>query len=239
MPPQTVIGAAPEPTEAELVARLAKRDEAAVRSTIRRYNQRLYRLARSVVRDDTEAEEVLQQAYFQAFTHIEGFRGEAKLSTWLSRIVLNEALGRLRRNRRAATVSIEAAGANAEVIPFPNANQPIDPERSLAQRQVQALLEQAIDRLPEAFRTVLMARVVEGMSVEETAEVLALKPETVKTRLHRARGMIRSDLEHQLGDGLTTTYPFAGWRCDRLANAVIARLAAHARSPEPFPPADI
>jgi RNA polymerase sigma-70 factor (ECF subfamily) len=224
LPAQNAVQATVAGDEADLVQRLAAKDEAAVRTTIRRYNQRLYRLARSVVRDDGEAEDVLQQAYFKAFTHIDTFRGEAQLSTWLSRIVLNEALARIAQKRRANTVALEAAAEKADVIPFPNASPPVDPERSLAQRQVQALLEEAIDRLPDGFRTVLVARVVEGMSVEETAEVLGVKPETVKTRLHRARAMLRDNVENKIGPFIMDAFPFAGRRCDRLTEAVLKRL---------------
>jgi RNA polymerase sigma-70 factor (ECF subfamily) len=222
----------------DLAAGLARHEESAVRETLLRHNQRLYRLARSVLRNDHDAEDVLQQAYVQAFTHIGEFRGEAKLSTWLSRIVLNEAFGRLRQGRRAKAVTA-AATREADVIAFPRPADAPDPERSLAQRQVQALLERVVDELPEAFRTVLVARVVEGMSVEETATLLGLKPETVKTRLHRARALVKADLERQLGAALTTTFPFAGWRCERLADAVVSRLTALGHFREPLPASDI
>ena len=212
--------------EPSLIAGAIRKDEAAVRVIIRRYNQRLYRLARSIVRNDGEAEDVVQQAYVDAFTHLEDFRGEARLSTWLSRIVMNEALGRLRRRRPTVDIdAIDKAGrGRGEVIQFPQLNPSIDPERSLAQRQIPALLERAIDELPDGFRTVLVARVIEEMSVEETAELLHLRPETVKTRLHRARHMVRATLEAQLGPALGSAFPFMGVRCERLADAVVARL---------------
>jgi RNA polymerase sigma-70 factor (ECF subfamily) len=223
MPGRLAVKTAPT-DEAELVSRASHGEEEAVRAIIKRYNQRLYRIARSVVKDAEEAEDVLQQAYVHAFTHLQTFRGEARLSTWLSRIVLNEALGRLRRRR--TTIGIEAMdelGAEAQIIPFPGGAAP-DPERSLAQNQVQVLLERAIDELPEEFRTVLVARVVEEMSVEETAGLLGIKPETVKTRLHRARRMVRGALERQIGPVLTNAFPFNGWRCDRMADAIVERL---------------
>lgn len=222
---RTPAGAAHAADEAGLIALAAAGEEAAVRTLMRRYNRRLYRIARSVLGDDAEAEDALQQAYLRAFTHLDGFRGEARFSTWMSRIVLNEAIGRLRK-RAAAPAALAELDTNAAtvaaIIRFPSAP---DPEKGLAQRQISALLEQAVDALPEPFRVVLVARIVEEMSVEETAELLGLKPETVKTRLHRARRMVRESLEEKLGAALTTAFPFDGWRCDRLADRVVSALA--------------
>src|SRR5712691_1505412 len=176
--------------------------------------------------NDSEAEDVVQEAYMRAFAHLADFRGDAGLATWLSRIVLNEALGRLRRRRPTVDLTAieEAPPSQGEVIPFPLASPQLDPERTMAQRQIQIVLEHAIDELPEAFRTVLIARVVEGMSVEETAELFGLRPATVKTRLHRARGLLRKALEKQVGSVVTDAFPFAGRRCERLRRAVLERL---------------
>ena len=222
--PDTFAADAAEPDDAELVARVAARDAAAVRLFVRRYNERLYRIAHSVVCDGPEAEDVVQQAYVQALTHLDGFRGEAMLATWLSRIVLNEALGRLRRRRvtTAITATMENAIEQAEIIPFPSAAP--DPERRLAQRQIATMLERAIDDLPVEFWLVLVARVVEEMSIQETAELLGIRPETVKTRLHRARKLIRQALERELGPALTNAFPFNGRRCERMADMVVERL---------------
>ena len=221
--------------EAELVARALDRDEGAARAIIQRYNRRLYRLARSVLRDDGEAEDVLQDAYLRAFTGLAGFRGDASLGTWLSRIVLNEALARLRRRR--PTVALATAEqqpvSEAQVIPFPSLTA-TDPERGIAQRQIHAMVEHAIDDLPDAFRTVLVARLIEDMSIEETAELLDLRPETVKTRLHRARALLRHALERHIGSALTGAFPFEGRRCARVADAVIARLASGGPLPGTF-----
>jgi RNA polymerase sigma-70 factor (ECF subfamily) len=210
-----------------LIARAVRKDEAAVRAIVRQHNQRLYRIARSVLRNDSEAQDAVQQTYVLAFTHLDAFRGDSKLSTWLSRIVLNEALGRLRK--RESTVDIDALDIKrelqAQVIRFPAANAFADPERALAQRQVQILLERAIDDLPEPFRLVLVARVVEEMSVEETADLLGLRPATVKTRLHRARAAVKQSLEAQLGPALTSAYPFMGRRGEHIADVVVATLA--------------
>ncbi len=212
--------------EADLVTRARRGDAAAVRRIIRRHNQRLYRIARSIVRDDGEAEDVLQEGYARAFTNLASFRGEARLGTWLARIVINEALGRLRR--RHATVELNAMtegdARDAEIIRFPHANPQIDPETAVAQRELRALLERAIDELPEAFRTVLVARLIEGMSVEETAELLGIVPETVKTRLHRARRLLRCAMENHIGPAMGDAFPFAGRRCERVTERVVARL---------------
>jgi RNA polymerase sigma-70 factor, ECF subfamily len=223
------------PDEADLVARACRGDAAAVRLLISRHNQRLYRIARSIVRDDGEAEDVLQEAYARAFTNLAAFRGEARLGTWLARIVMNEALGRLRGRRPTVALdAVIAAGApEAEIIPFPNAHRELDPETAVAHRELRALLERAIDELPESFRTVLVARLIEGMSVEETAELLGIVPETVKTRLHRARRLLRDAMEKHIGPAMGDAFPFAGRRCERVAENVIARLE---RDPEKWPP---
>ena len=197
---------------------------------MQRNNQRLFRLARSIVRDDAEAEDVVQEAYGRAFTSLGDFRGEASLGTWLGRIVMNEALGRLRGTRQAVDLSLVENHLTeaAQIIPFPAASMQPDPERTMAQRQIQKLLERSIDNLPEAFRTVLIMRVIEGMSIEETAELLQIRPETVKTRLHRARALLRSGLEEDIGPVLMDAFPFAGEKCARLAANVLKRLAMEA-----------
>ncbi len=212
--------------DAELIAGALDRNEAAVRALIQRYNRRLYRVARSVVGNDAEAEDVLQDAYVRAFSALNGYRGEASLATWLTRIVVNEALQRL-RHHKPHQLEAKAPGdlqAFAEVIPFPlHASLP-DPEITMAQREICALVEQAIDALPQEFRTVLVARTIEGMSTEETADALGLKAETVKTRLHRARQMLRAVLEEHLGSQFPHVFPFDGVRCQRIADTVLARL---------------
>jgi RNA polymerase sigma-70 factor (ECF subfamily) len=212
------------PTEAELIRRAVRKDEAAIRAIIQQHNRRLYRVARSIVRDDADAEDVLQEAYLLAFSALAEFREEAALATWLTRIVVNEALQRLRRPRLAAVLSLEER-PGAQVIPFPNsAQQSDDPERAVAQREICRLVEQAIDALPQEFRTVLVARVIEGMSVEETAEALDLRPETVKTRLHRARRLLKSALAGHMGPLFSDVFPFAGQQCERVADAVVRQL---------------
>lgn len=212
------------PEDLDLARRAGTGDGDAFRAIIRRHNQKLYRLARSIIRNDGEAEDIVQETYVTAFAHLSSFRGEASLATWLSRIAINEALSRLRKRQRAQTVMLEAPANNAQIIPFPLTAGPDDPERTMAQRQILALVEQATDALPDVYRTVFVARVIEGLSLEETAELLGLKPQTVKTRLHRARALVRRKLDEQIGPLLLDAFPFAGRRCDRLTVSVMKRL---------------
>jgi RNA polymerase sigma-70 factor, ECF subfamily len=216
----------PAADEVELVERARRREPAAIRLIIKQQNRRLYRIARSIVRDDSEAEDVVQEAYVRAFNGLDGFRGEARFSTWLARIVVNEALGCVRRRRPTVDISLlaENPAVNAQIISFPYANPELDPEATMAQREIRTLLERAIDELPEAFRGVLVARLIEGMSVEETADLLGVLPQTVKTRLHRARELLKRAMEMHIGPVLGNAFPFAGRRCERLTDNVLARL---------------
>jgi RNA polymerase sigma-70 factor (ECF subfamily) len=210
--------------DAELVRRALARDETAVRAIIKANNRRLYRLARGILRNDSEAEDVVQETYVRAFTHLNEFRGDSALATWLARIAMNEALGRLRRRRPGVEWSSLPEGTlEAQIIQFPLASSD-DPEKTMAQREIQRVVEHAIDELPEAFRLVFITRVIEGMNVEETAEILRLRPETVKTRLHRARTMLRDNVERKIGPVVMEAFPFAGRRCERLTEAVLRRL---------------
>lgn len=224
MPVQNIPLASFPAEEASLIRSAVAGDPQAARQIIKIHNQRLYRLVRAVVRNNADAEDVLQEAYLKAFASLEGFQGQASLSTWLSRIALNTALMRLRAQKRLKRVSPARCLTDAAVIPFPLISSTADPERVMAQRQLLHLVEEATDALPEAFRLVFVARVIEGLSVEETAALLDLPPPTVKTRLHRARKLIRSRLEAQIGPVLTDAFPFAGVRCDRLTEAVITKL---------------
>ncbi|MDW6024710.1 RNA polymerase sigma factor [Mesorhizobium sp. BAC0120] len=209
----------------ELARRALAREAQAFRTIMTRHNRRLYRIARSILHSDSEAEEALQEAYLHAFANLAGFRGDSTLATWLSRIVINEALGRLRKRKRAASVSLPVDELPAaQIIAFPASAGLDDPERNMAQRQILELVERATDSLPDDFRTVFVARAIEGLSVEETAELLGLKPETVKTRLHRARKLLRERLDEQIGPVLLDAFPFAGRRCERLTETVMQRL---------------
>lgn len=208
------------PGEMQLVHRALARNGDAFRTIIITHNQRLYRIARGVVRNDSEAEDIVQEAYLKAFAHLDAFRGDSSLATWLSRIVINEALGRLRKRRRTVAMP---ENPQAEIIRFP-LNPSDDPERTMAQRQILQLVEQATDSLPDVYRTVFVARVIEGLSIEETADLLGVRPQTVKTRLHRARALVRKALDDQIGPVLLDAFPFAGRRCERLTSAVMRRL---------------
>jgi len=211
--------------DAELVRRARARDSAAFRTIMERHNRRLYRIARSILRNDSEAEDAVQEAYVNALTHLGGFRGDSSLATWLSRITMNEALGRLRRKRSAMDLeTFEAQRTEAQIIKFPQTVTSDDPERTMAQREILRLVERATDNLPEIFRIVFMTRVIEGMSTEDTAKLLGLRPDTVKTRLHRARRLVRDELDKQIGPVLMDAFPFAGRRCERMTNAVLRRL---------------
>jgi RNA polymerase sigma-70 factor (ECF subfamily) len=225
MGPATPARAAGRSNDAELVRRALARDGEAFRTIMERHNRQLYRIARSILRNDSEAEDAVQDAYVNAFTHLDQFRGDASLSTWLARITMNEALGRLRRECPTRNLeALEALEIGAQNIPFPQAGASDDPEKTMAQREILRLVEQATDSLSEAFRVVFVARVIEGMSVEDTAEILALRPETVKTRLHRARRLVREQLDRKIGPVLLDAFPFAGKRCERLTGAVLKRL---------------
>jgi len=210
-----------------LVERIRHRDGTAFRVIMQRHNRRLYRVARSVLGDDSEAEDVVQEAYMRAFTHLDGFRGEARLSTWLTRIALNEAMGRLRQRRPLVDLKgIDAISdqGEARVIVLPSSRQDGDPEAAAARAEVRRLLERAVDQLPDPFRIVFVLRDMEEMTIEETATQLGLRPETVKTRLHRARRLLRQSLDKTLSTALADAFPFAGHRCTRITEAVLDRL---------------
>jgi len=212
--------------ESALVARALEREPEAIRLIMQQHNQRLYRLARSILRDDDEAEDALQEAYARAFTSLHSFRQEAQLGTWLTRILLNEAFGRLRRRRAELRLDAMAGRSEAEaaIIAFPHAAHPLDPEKIMAQREIRLLVERAIDALPEDLRIVLVARLVQEMSVEETAEAFGILPVTVKTRLHRARRRLRKEMSKHIGPVLGHAFPFAGRRCERFTETVMKRL---------------
>lgn len=220
--------------DGELVALARQGVAGAFREIMRRNNRQLYRTARGVLRDDAEAEDVVQEAYVRGFQGLAGFRGEASLATWLTRIAYNEALGRVRRRRTAVDLShVDAAAqesGGARILMFPTGHHAngSGPEGAAARRELRDLLEEAVDALPGRFRVVLVARDVDGMSVEEAAAVLGLRPQTVRTRLHRARRLLRTALEDRVGDALRSAFPFDGARCLRLTEAVMAQLGATA-----------
>lgn len=220
-------GEAGSSSEAELIRRARAQDAIALREIMQRNSPKLFRLARSVLGNESEAEDVLQETYLRAFRNLSEFRGEAALSTWLTRIALNEALGRLRRARPTVELSQAENRSSADlskVIPFPLQAEGVDPEVALARKQMAGLLEAAVDQLPETFRVVFVLRCIQEMSVEATARTLGLNEATVKTRLHRARLLLRKSLEAEIGSALKEAFPFAGLRCARISGSVLTRL---------------
>ena len=211
-------------SDEQVVAQVLAGQTALFEILMRRYNERVYRAARAIVRDDREAEDVIQQAYVNAYAHLRQFNGKAQFATWLTRIAINEALGRARSARPHVELgAVPEEALEAQIIKFP-VSPAGDPERTMAQREIQRVVERAIDELPDAFRMVFIARVMEGMTIEETSDLLGVKPETVKTRLHRARTMLRENVEKEIGPVMMDAFPFAGWRCERLTEAVLRRL---------------
>jgi len=204
------------------IDRLIAGDRAAFEALMRRHNRRLYRLARATLRDGAEAEDALQEAYLQAFRSISQFRGDAALSTWLSRLVLNECFGRLRRRDRRENV-IPMVSANNEATQS-CVDESESPDAAMARAQVRSLLERRVDELPDSFRTVFVMRSVEDLSVAETALLLGIPEETVRSRHFRAKSLLRAALEVELGRAECDLFEFGGEHCDRVVAAVSARL---------------
>ena len=207
----------------------AQEAAAEFRAIMQQHNRRLYRVARSILRDDTEAEDALQEAYLRAFSGLSRFRVEASLSTWLTRIVINEALARVRQRRTMPRVenleSLQMYGMETQIIPFPltEATQP-DPEQAAMLEDTRRSIEAAIDSLPEPFRVVFVMRAIEEMSVEETARCLDIREMTVKTRFHRAKRRLRKVLSTEFDSSQTDLFPFGGDRCARITDAVLVGL---------------
>jgi RNA polymerase sigma factor (sigma-70 family) len=202
---------------------IAGGDRAAFELLMRRHNRRLYRLARATLRDDAEAQDALQEAYLLAFRSMSQFRGDAALSTWLSRLVLNECLGRIRRRARRENV-VPMVAANNEMT-HSCVDESESPDAALARAQVRNLLERRVDELPDSFRTVFVMRSVEDLSVAETAVMLGIAEETVRSRHFRAKSLLRAALEAQLGRAEGDLFEFGGAHCDRVVAGVLARLA--------------
>jgi RNA polymerase sigma-70 factor, ECF subfamily len=213
-------------SDLELVTLAMDGNETAIRGIVHKHNQRLFRVARAIVHNDAEAEDVVQATYVRAFTNLASFRNESQLATWLTRIALNEALGRLRRVRRTTTLEEldMHQGRDAQLIQFPLSAATADPEAEASRNQVRRLIERAVDGLPLAFRTVFILRDVQGMNIEETASLLDLKPETVKTRLFRARKLMREAIEKEFAGAFSALFPFDGARCASMGDRVVAAL---------------
>jgi RNA polymerase sigma-70 factor, ECF subfamily len=213
-----------ELTDDEVVVRVLGGETALFEVLMRRHNQRVFRACRAIVRDDAEAEDVMQEAYVRAYSHLSQFAGLSAFSTWLTRIAIHEAYARVRRQRRFAGVEAIDVLEDGSSVAAPA---PVrDPERAASDRELAHVLESAIDALPEAFRAVFMLRMVEGMSGAETADCLGIPEETVKTRLFRARGMLRSDVDARTEGALKEAHRFLFERCDRVVAAVLRRIGA-------------
>ena len=213
------------PSDEEVVARVRAGELALYEILMRRHNQKLYRAVRAILRDESEVEDVVQEAYCSAYRHLADFEGRARFSTWLVRIAVNGALDR--RRRRARVVALDSAAEDhlaGRDGPSIGRIERSDPERESARRELSRLLERAIDELPELFRMVYVLRDVEGMSTQETAESLGLEVNTVKTRLHRARALLRDRLYQNIDRTALDAFPFGAERCDRLVVKVLDRL---------------
>ncbi|MDF0699205.1 RNA polymerase sigma factor [Rhizobium sp. MC63] len=214
-------------TDADLVPLAKIGDEPAIRAIVQRHNQRLFRTARAIIRNDAEAEDVVQASYIKAFANLSAFRGESELSTWLTRITLNEALGRLRAQKNTTgleEIDMHATSAGGQVVQFPSSLSATDPEAELSRSQTRHFLEHAVDELPDDFRAIFVLRDVEGMSTDEAASYLGIRPETAKTRLHRARKMMRQSIEKRLSGAFSALFPFDGARCAFMADRVVTAL---------------
>jgi RNA polymerase sigma-70 factor, ECF subfamily len=202
-------------SDAEIVERIRSGNRSQFALLVKRHNQRLYRIARSIVRDDEEAEDIVQQAHVTAFRMLDQFRGEASYATWLTRITVNEALGRLRKSKRHGLVPLEQSGEEGTAV--------TTPEDDTYRRELARLLEREIDDLPDALRVVFVMRDVEELDTAETASTLGISEEAVRVRLHRARHALQSSLAHVL-TAAPDAFHFAGDRCARITRAVLAEL---------------
>jgi RNA polymerase sigma-70 factor (ECF subfamily) len=209
-------------TDEQVVAQVLGGQTALFELLMRRYNERVYRVARSMIRDEQEAEDVMQQAYVNAYAHLRQFNGKSLFSTWLTRIAINEALARLRRQRRYEPFDDQSCTGEHLMAQHPH----VDPEQQTQTRELHALLEWAIDGLPDGAREVFVLREVEGLSTLEVADLLGVSQDAVKTRLSRARAALRRALLARTGPSAADVFRFHRPRCDRVVALVLARIAA-------------
>jgi RNA polymerase sigma-70 factor, ECF subfamily len=215
--------------DTELVARILAGDRGAFQQLMRQHNTALFRAARSILRDNADAEDALQEAYLSAYRHLGEFRADARLATWLTRIVINQALARLRVRRRHGVVVYLDTGEPGSAEPLEQAMETGDsesPEACAMRGEMRRLLERKIDELPLAFRTAFVLREVEEMTIDEVAECLAVPAATVRTRVFRARALLRAALAAEIDVATGDVFAFAGGRCDRIVAAVTERLRA-------------
>lgn len=217
-----------EETDIALARRIAAGESAAFELMMRRHNRRLYRLARTTLRNDAEAEEALQEAYFLAYRSMDRFRGDSSLFTWLSRLVLNECLGRLRKHERRDRLLPIADGIDSEVVAMMTSDSNA-PYHAATRTEMRALLEARVDQLPDSFRTVFVLRSVEEMTVEETALCLGIPEATVRSRHFRANALLRASLSRDIDLTAPDLFEFDGDNCDRIVAATLARVRAMQR----------
>jgi RNA polymerase sigma-70 factor (ECF subfamily) len=213
--------------DATLVFAVQQGDTAAFAVLMRRYNRRLYRTARAILKDDAAAEDAVQEGYIAAFHHLAEFRGDAQLSTWLTRIVVNQALQALRRSRREQVVVLfdDPPEERDETNFVPESLAPM-PEKTMLRDELRRLIERKIDELPDGYRTVFMLREVEDLTVEETAVALGIPEPTVRSRLFRAKARLREALAEELDVATQDVFGFDGERCDRIVAHVLVRIGA-------------
>jgi RNA polymerase sigma-70 factor, ECF subfamily len=209
-------------SDEELASRVASGEIDLFEILMRRHNGRMYRAVRSFIRDEAEAEDAIQQAYVSAYTSLGQFQGNAKFSTWLTRIAINEALGRLRRQHKFVLVDDETLIGAPAMSP----SETTSPEDAAAGREWASILERAIDAIPDSYRSAFMLREVEGLSTQEAAEVLSVSEDVVKTRLHRAKGLLREQILSMAHARLDGVFPFHAQRCNRIVSTVMARIKA-------------
>lgn len=219
-------------TDSDIVQRVRAGEHALFEILMRRHNQRVYRAARAVVKDDAEVEDVMQQAYINAFTHLHQFEDRSEFSTWLTRIVLNEAFARRQKMQRTESLAIRAGDNSGALMEQMTSTQP-DPERQAYAEELRRVLEHAVDELPESYRTVFVLRDVEGMSTSETGTGLGIGDEAVKTRLHRARAMMRRSVSARLGELAGSAFQFHAPRCDRVVAAVLESIQVGSPTTQP------
>ena len=218
-------------SDTDIIQRVLAGDTTSFELIMRRYNRRLFRIARSVLRNDADAEDVVQDAYIRAYEHLAGFEGKGAFSAWLAKIALNEALGRLRGADAAGNqVSFDDPEESEEANYMANLITTLpSPEQNAARGEVRHLLEAAIDALPDAYRLTFILCGVEEMSVAETADCLDVEPATVKTRYHRARNILRQQLSGLVDSTAGEAFSFDGERCDRIVSGVFLRLESRKR----------
>lgn len=221
-PPERSLELAATLPDDEVVARVQAGEVALFELLMRRHNDRIYRTARAVVHDEDEAEDVMQEAYVRAWTHLDQYRGGGRFPAWLTRIALHEAFARVRRRLPTIADGLEDAGGSLMPQPSPAPR----PEQAVLSAELRSLIERAVERLPEPQRLVFVLRDVQGLSIAETAESLELSEANVKVRLHRARARLRESLEAGVQAACPELFAFHRPRCDRVVAAVLARIGA-------------